>query len=247
MDEDNNNSAAGAASTSEENTADNQNQNASDNQNTQDIDFGKERERIQQQQGSRYTPREKAIHSAKSIAAELQKHGVDPSEVFGTGKSGKETEGEDSSGTGKPLSSEDIERIVDERVAKERAALREPILDSKIQPIVRSKDEHEVVKHWSNVVAAHVDDLDQAVQIGWVIANLPRLKDTFAEIMRGKNTPPAGNGEGAGSGQRKGQGKAEPTGKEAEFAKSRGLVWSEKDGRFVSPSRLKHEKDQPKR
>ena len=230
---------ADTTSTSEENAADTQSNNQSDKTTDQDFDFGKERERMQG--GSKYTPREKALHSARSIKAELEKHGIDPTEVFGGSPSKKDNTDDEEPAKDKPLTRDEMEKVIEERLSKERRALRDPLLESKIAPLARSKDEGAVIKEWANIVEGHVGNIDEAVNVGWMIANRHRLKDTIAEIIRGKKNEGTAGSEGTGAGERKNTGgKQAPTGKEAEFAKSRGLVWDGTAGKWVSPAGKKH-------
>jgi hypothetical protein len=225
-------------STSEEQSQDNQQQQQTTDQQqgSQDFDYGKELERTQG--GSKYTPLEKAIFSAKKIADEIKKHGGDPASIF-QGPSQDDQQQDQQSGD-KPPSRDDIQKMIDDGLTRGRSTLFEPILDSKITPITRSADEAKLVKHWTNTILPHVDgNVDMAVEIGWFISNRHRFKETFAEITRGKQAATMAS-DGQGTGQKKPTPKSEPTGKEAEFAKSKGLVWDENahDGKggFVSPA-----------
>ena len=126
--------------------------------------------------------------------------------------------------------------MIDDAVQKGREAALEPIMDSKVAPLTRNAAEAKLVKLWAGRVLPQVENLDEAVQIGYIITNRHRFKDTFSELMRGQGAKRART-DGNGQGQRRQQGKPEPSGKEAEFAKKRGLVWDADAGRHVSPRR----------
>lgn len=202
-------------------------------QKESDFDYGKEFDRVSS--GSKYTPAEKAMHSARGIFKELSKHGIDPRTLIEEkqdegGAEDKKPEGE------KPLTMADVQRLIDEGVKKQSSALFDPILDGKIQPLVRSVNEAKLVKHWTNKFIAEGTPMDEAIEKGWLLANAHRFKQTFAEIVRGEAAE-SGKTDGQGSGQKKTVGKQAPTGKEADFAKQRGLVWDEGENKFISPAR----------
>lgn len=221
---------APADSTSEEKGEDKKEPEKADDKEEPGFDYGKEYDRVSG--GSKYSPAEKAIHSAKNIAKELKKHGVDPSTVF-TSDEDKESEKGDRE---QSIKHEDVQKMISEGIAKERSVLFEPLLDAKVSPISRSKEEAKLIKFHANKFIADGVEMDEAVEMAWYIANRHRFKETFAEITRGKAAEKSKT-DGAGSGQRKTFPRQEPTGKEAEFARNRGLVWEEQEGRYVSPSR----------
>jgi hypothetical protein len=128
-------------------------------EDSQDIDYSKELETLEEQHKPKRSEKEKAIFTAKNIAKRLKELDVDPSEIFETKKPKKEEPQED-----KEISADDIEARIEARLEAKRLA--------------RSEDEAKLIM-W------YVENKGLSVSDAHVLANKGRVKTFIEEQKRG--------------------------------------------------------------
>ncbi len=208
----------------------------------ENFDYSKELSRIQERNSSKYSPLEKAKYAASKIAEEIAKLGGDPHEIFSTKKEDGEDKGKD--GKFKIESAEQLAEIVSKIVNKEvgnvRSTFAKAEVETRITKLTKSAEEKSLVQYHFDHTIVQTGDLDEDVENAYIIANKHRTKQIF-EALVGKKGAEDGKSDGTGDGQKR-QETTRPkvSAQEESFAKTRGLVWSDEDGRYVSPARQKH-------
>jgi hypothetical protein len=195
----------------------------SDEQEEQEDDeYQKELER--RQGGSRHTPLEKATFSFKKTAEEIKRLGGDPSKIFGNDEERKES-----------FSLEEVRSIIKEEVGSVRSLFAESEVETRISKVAKSDKEKALIKHLFNSRISRSENLDDDIEDAWLLANKHKMKSVMSELARGKKAKPHSE---SGDGQkREDKQKPKVNAADEKFAKSKGLVWSDTEGRFISKAR----------
>jgi len=204
----------------------------------EEFDYGNELKRLEEKKESIYSPLEKATYSGKKIIEEIVKLGGNPEEILGS--FGKKNDDDD--GGFKLESMEDltnvIEKIVDGKVGNAKSEFEQAEVDTRVSKLAKDEEEQKVIKHVFNNVIQKTGDLNEDIENAYIIANKHRTKQVFETLFKKKENEKDVSNNGGGSQKRnESTSSAKPNSKEAEFAKSRGLVWSDDDKSFVSPAR----------
>lgn len=207
----------------------------------EEFDYNKEIERLEEKKASKYSPLEKATFSAKKIADEIAKLGGDPKKIFGASSDEEET----NSNAFKINSVEDltgmIEKIVEGKVGNVKSTFAQAELGSRIAKLSKNDNEKKVIQYVFENVIQQTGDMDEDVENAYIIANKNRSKEIF-KALTGKEKNRDGKVLAIGGSQKRTEKvtRNKVSAQEEQFAKNKGLVWSEEDGRFVSPARKKH-------
>lgn len=229
MDTNNEEKQQDAAMEEESTSTSDENSNGEGNEGGEDF-HAKELERLQgEKSGSKYSPLEKAVFSAKKIAEQIRQYGGDPADVFGAAKEKDEPAGSEG---------KDIEAIIDEKLSKFTSGFVVQQSQAMIRSLAKSDSEANLIQYHLENTIRPTGNLENDIKAAYLLANQGRLMQlmelTKEQAQKKASKPIAGQQSNETA-----KGSKQPTEAQKAFMKRRGLEWDSVKGQVVSPSRKK--------
>ena len=183
--------------------------------------------------GSKYTPLERATHSARKIADEIKKYGGDPASIFGAAPTAKKDDkgGSDDGKEGVDL--EKVSKLVDERLGKFQSGFVSQQAQGLIRSVSKSDSEATLIQYHLENTIRPTGNMEEDVKRAYLIANHGKILQNMElfKSQAGKKTQKPSD-----PGQKSTQGK-EPTSAQKELMHRKGLKWDADKGEVFSPAR----------